>query len=232
MLRTNIVLITIVIVATVLTFAAYVVAGRFAGLSITALCGASTGIFLDAADFLHSCLPIARYRRACPLRFCWIGPRKVSVKKRGALVQGHTICDFGARKRVVTDLSLAIADLISSDLGVPFGAVDFDVASEGLALPCTPDETRLILSDVLTAALQTPGVQRVSFYGGQGPNIRRLIIVAHYVWPRPQFKVITVGRRDEDCEPVHFPGWPFHSCASWFDNGYDRIYQISVEVHR
>lgn len=153
-----------------------------------------------------------------------------SKKKRG-VVRVDPVCDFPSRKLVVTDLSRAVADLMSSDLGFHLRAVDFSVASEVLTLPCTQGETLRILSDVLTAALQNPEVRRVSIYGGQRPSVRRVIIAAHYVWPPPTCKVITIGKRDEDCEPAAFPGWPLHWRASWFDNGYDCIYQISVEAN-
>ena len=40
--------------------------------------------------------------------------------------------------------------------------------------------------------------------------------------------VIVAGKRDEDCEALEFAGWPPHSRASWFDNGFERVYQISL----
>ena len=225
-------LITAVIVATILAFAGYLAVGRFAGLSITALCGVSMAFFLMPPIFS---IRVSQSHDIVALAFYGAGGlvlARSAPKKRRALVQVRPISDLGVRKRVETDLSCGIADVISSDLGVRLRALDFDVATGGVSLPCTPDETRRILSDVLTAALQTPGVERVSVYGGQGPSIRRLIVVAHYVWPPPQGKVIIVGKRDEDCERATFPRWPLHSRASWFDNGYERIYQISVEIQR
>ena len=113
-----------------------------------------------------------------------------------------------------------------SDLGIRLQAMDIGLPTEGLAFLCTASEIRCILSDVLKTALETPGVRRIAIYGGQRPGIRRLIVVASYTWPPPRGKVIIVGKRDQDCEPAVFAGWPSNWRASWFDNGYDRIYQI------
>jgi hypothetical protein len=224
---------TVVAVATILAFAGHVIAGRLAGLTITALCTATMAFFLMPPLFslrvsqTHDIVALALYGTAG-----LVLARTVPPKRKRAVVRVDSVCDIGLRTRVETDVSGAVADLMSSDLWGRLSAVDFAVTCGGFALPCTRDETLRILSDVLTAALQTPEVQRVSIYGGQGPSVRRLIVAAHCVWPPPQGKVIIIGKRAEDCEPANFPGWPLHSCASWFENGYDRVYQISVQDPR
>ena len=124
------------------------------------------------------------------------------------------VCIVAPRQGLETNLSLTVADLMSSDVSDRLRAVDFAVVGKGFTLPCSREETRRILSDVLTAALQTPEVKRVSIYGGARPGVSRLIVAAHCVWPPPLRRVITIGKRDEDCEPATFPGWPLHSGAT------------------
>jgi hypothetical protein len=232
-LWTTTVLITIVAVATILAFAGHLIAGRLVGLSITAFCSATMAFFLMPPLYslrvsqTHDIIALAFYGTAG-----LVLAKTAPPERKRAVVRVAPICDRGPRERVETDLSRAVADLMSSELGGRLSAVDFAITGESFALPCTHDETLRILTDVLTAALQTPKVQRVSIYGGQRPSARLLTVAAHCVWPPPQGKVIIIGKRAEDCELATFPDWPSYSSASWFDNGCDRVYQISVQDRR
>jgi hypothetical protein len=224
------VLIIIIAVSTIFAFAGYVIAGRVVGLGITALCSATMAFFLMPP--LYS-LRVSRSHDIVALSFYGtvglvLAKTAPSKKKKFAAAGVDPVCIVAPRQGLETNLSLTVADLMSSDLGDRLRAVDFAVVGKGFTLPCSREETRRILSDVLTAALQTPEVKRVSIYGGARPAVSRLIVAAHCVWPPPLRRVITIGRRDEDCEPATFPGWPLHSGATWFDNGFDRIFQISV----
>ena len=119
-----------------------------------------------------------------------------------------------------------MSELMSSDLGVQLRAADIAIDVASVGLPCPHGDALRILTDVVTAALRDSEIRRISVYGGRRPGIQRLVVAAHRSWPPPLYKSITIGRRDEDCEPVVFSGWPSHSRATWFDNGYDRIYQF------
>lgn len=207
-------------------------AGRLAGLSITALCSATMAFFLMPPLFslrvsqTHDIVALAFYGGAG-----LVLAKAAPSRKKRALIRVDTVCEQAPCRTLETDLSRAVADVLSSALGSPLRALDFAVFGEALTLPCTHDETLRMLSDVLTAALETPEVQRISVYLTHRPSVRRLIVTAHYVWPPPQCKVIRIGARDDECKPTTFPGWPLESRASWFDNGYDRIYQISVKAN-
>jgi hypothetical protein len=48
------------------------------------------------------------------------------------------------------------------------------------------------------------------------------------VWPLPLEKPITIGKWIEDSLKAELPNWP----ATWFENGYGRIYQISHSLKR
>ncbi len=226
----NAVLITVIALATILAFIGHVAAGRLVGLSITVLCGVSMAFFLMPPTFslrvsqTHDIVALAFYGTA-GLVFA-----KSTPKNKRAAARIDPIRDLGGRKGEGSDLATAAADLISSDLGASLGAIDLYATAGDFILPCTHDATLRILADILTAALQTPEVRRVSIFGAQQPSIYRLIVVAHGVWPPPLFEVITIGKRDEDCESLRFPGWPTNSRASWFHNGHDHIYQVSLNV--
>ncbi len=225
-------LIALIAVSIVLAFAGHVIAGRLAGLSITALGSATMAFFLMPPLYslrvsqTHDIVVLAFYGGAG-----LVLAKAAPSRKKRAFIRVDTVCDQTPRRALETDLSRAVADLMSSDLGGPLRALDFTVFGEALTLPCTQDQTLRMLSDVLTAALETPEVQRISVYLTHRPSVRRLMVTAHYVWPPSQCKVIRIGARDDECKPATFPGWPLESRASWFDNGYDRIYQVSVEAN-
>ena len=126
------------------------------------------------------------------------------------------------------DLADVIAEFTASEAGARLREVAVAIAVQGYALPCTTGDTFRILSDTVNAALAVPGVARISIYAAQQPSARRLKIVAHRVWPTPENAIIMIGQRDSACVPAVFPGWPANARANWFDNGYARIYQISV----
>jgi hypothetical protein len=128
------------------------------------------------------------------------------------------------------DLENALADFTASDTGARLREAAAAIAVKGCALPCTAGETFRILSDTVNAALALPGVVRISIYAAQQPSAKRIQVVAHRVWPTPENAVVMIGQRDSVCVPIEFAGWPARAHANWFDNGYARIYQISVET--
>ena len=174
-----IVLIPIIVLATILAFAGHVIAGRLAGLGITALCSTTMAFFLMPPVFS---LRVSQTRDMIALTLYGVAglvlARTAPPKKR-VLSSVEKPCTVSARSHVESDPSRAVEDVMSTDLGIRLRALDFTAASQGFSLPCTRDDARRILSDVLTTAVDTPSVQRVSVYAGQRPGLRRLIVVAH-----------------------------------------------------
>jgi hypothetical protein len=103
------------------------------------------------------------------------------------------------------------------------------VVHENAAIQWTQDEILGILSAVLTDATNKSSIQQVSIYGGRRPGVRHLVVAAHRVWPPPLNTVITIGKADHECQPVRLVSFPGMSCAIWFDNGYDYVYQFTAE---
>lgn len=224
-------LIALIAVSIVLALAGHVIAGRLAGFSVTALCSATMAFFLMPPVFSFR---VSKTQDIVVLAFygaTGLVLAKTAPKKKRTPLRVDPVCDHPQCERLETDLSPAVADLMASDLGVSLRAVNLAIFADALTLPCTKGETFRIMSDVITAAVHTPEVRCISIYGGHQPGVRRLVVTAHYVWPPPLLKVIPIGKRDDDCKPVNFPGWPLHSRASWFDNGYERIFQVSVEAN-
>src|SRR5262249_29117244 len=117
-----------------------------------------------------------------------------------------------------------------SELGERLRLIDFSYPAENFPLPCTGEDTSRVLSDILIAALETPHVHRVSMSVGQRPGCRQLTVAAHYASPVAPPTVVTIGKPDSECDPAAFPSWPAHSSATRFDNGFDRVFQISVRT--
>jgi hypothetical protein len=217
------VLIAILSAATILALVVCVFAGRLAGLGITTACGAMIAFFgmpplysFRVAETPHI-LMLSAYGIA-GLVIAGAAPRKHRDAQRASSLTDEPSIS------VETNLLDVLDSLLSNSRFV-------DVAIDPRAsVPCSRSEARLVLSDVLSAALNDPDAERISISASRLPSVFGVTIVAHRVWPPPLGEVIAIGKGDEDCHPASFPGWPANSRANWFDNGYDRVYQISFEL--
>lgn len=63
-----------------------------------------------------------------------------------------------------------------------------------------------------TALLAQPGIERLIVYGGRWPGVDRIWVAAQYR-ERPPDSCIRIGAR---------------RTLTWFDNGFERVYQISL----
>ena len=214
-----------------LTIAGRRVAGRLVALGMTVLCGASMVYFLMPPVFTFR---ISRPADLVTLAFYGtlglVFATSSTSKRKSAGVLEEPVWNTPPLKQHEADIALAVRELMASDLGVRLRAADIAVEVGAVGLPCAQGAAFRILSDIVMAALRDPEVRRISIHGGRRPGVYRLYLSAHRVWPAPLGRVIIIGKRDEDCEPVLFPGWPPYIRASCFDNGYDRIYQISAET--
>lgn len=215
----------------ILAFTGALIGGRPGGLGVTALYGLTLAFFVMPPRFSlrvthrQDILALAFYGAAGLV----LTETTPSAKKKREPARARPQRDFNPRQRVETDLALAISHVMSSCLGVRLRALDFSCSAEKFWLPCSFDDALTVLMAVLTAAIETPGVQRVSLGVGQRPGSRQLTVAAHYILARPA-TVVTIGKRDMDCEPVAFLGWPAHASATTFDNGYARIFQIKILI--
>jgi hypothetical protein len=220
----------VLILGTVLAFFGYAYS-RAVGFGITVLCAAATAYFLmppaqsirvsemeDLLALSAYCivsgvvLPFSRSRRPTSI---W------EDRPTGASVSG-------AR----ADLGAAVAAFSSSsELSGRVRATHIDVEKQ-LTIRCLPREALHILSDISRVALDDGEVRELSLDVCQLPGRDLLFVTAHRAWPPPLLEAVTIGKREEDCEPIHFPTWPQSWRATRFDNGYADIYQVSIPATR
>lgn len=229
-LRAFIMLITIVAASSGVAFLAYSVAGRVIGLSVTTLCGAFMAFFCMPPFFsfrvsqMHDVLALAAYG-VVGLVLAGTAPSKRRAAGNPA-IQQYDLC---IPERVEVDIESTIAELLSSALGDRLRGIEVVVLQNVIALNHSRSDTKRILFDVLREASLLPKVQRISISVGHRPGLRQLNVVARHNIEDLHGKVITIGKRDEDCERIEFPGWPQASHATYFDNGCERVFQISVK---
>ena len=217
--------IAFVIVALILSLAAYRKLGRLAGFLVTAFCAGSIAYFLMAP--VHS-FRISGMLDLLALTLYGISGMVFARTVPAAKSDPEPIPVPSWSRSFETEVSTAVASLLASGRHPGLQSVQFDYAAASLTLPCSLQETIHIVSEIVGAALTTPDVRRIAIRTAQLPRARQVIISANRVWPPPLDQVVTIGRRDADCEPVRFPGFPSNIRVSWFDNGYDRIYRVSI----
>jgi hypothetical protein len=220
-----------IIAAGVLVLAVHFVAGRLVSLGMTAVCSAAMAFFLMPP--VHSFRISQTSDRIALGLYSALGlvvAKSAPSRKKRAIIREGPRQNNNLVKLSEVDTQVVMTELMSSDVGARLRVAGVAVDVADVRLPCLYQDALRILTDVVTAALRDTGIRHISIYGGKRPGAQFLIVTAHRVWPSPLYKVITIGQREEDCVPAVFSGWPAHSKANWFDNGYDRIYQVSIAV--
>jgi len=87
----------------------------------------------------------------------------------------------------------------------------------------------MIVRDVLRIALSPTNVRSIDIYSGQRPTEHCIRIAAVYAADPvvPCLKI--TGRMDDSCVALELPSWPGPCSATWFDNGFELIYQIRIK---
>jgi hypothetical protein len=83
-----------------------------------------------------------------------------------------------------------------------------------------------ILTDVLRIAIEKPEVRRLSIYRVRRPAMGRVCVRAEYAASPEGLRV--TGRNDDRCAVLAMPGWPEGCSATWFDNGAEYVYEVSL----
>jgi hypothetical protein len=218
------------ILGTVLAFFAYAYS-RVMGFGITALCAAATAYFLMTpvrsirVSQIEDLLALSAYCIVSGVVLPFRQSRQRRSIGEGLPAMTSTSC-FGA------DLSAAFAELSScSELKGRLLATHIDVQNK-LTIRCLPRDAFRILSDISRVALDDAEVRGLSLDVCPLPGRDLSFVTAHRVWPHPLLESVTIGKGEKDCEPIHFPAWPRGWSATWFDNGYVGIYQVSISTER
>jgi hypothetical protein len=99
----------------------------------------------------------------------------------------------------------------------------------GLGVSRPAGEALELFGAVVDAAYSAVTPLAMSVYAGLTPGQERVWVAFQY-GPAPEWaSVATIGRHVDGCTPLVAAG--LGDCAvSWFDNGYERIYQICLPV--
>ena len=218
------------ILGTVLAFFAYAYS-RVMGFGITALCAVATAYFLMPPD--RSIRVSAMEHLLALSAYCIVTgvvlPFRQSRQRRSI---GGGLPTVTSSSCFEADLSAAFAELSScSGLKGRLRATQIDVENK-LTIRCLPRDAFRILSDISRVALDDAEVRGLSLDVCRLPGRDLLFVTAHRVWPHPLLESLTIGKGEKDCEPIHFPAWPHGWRATWFDNGYAGIYQVSIPTAR
>ena len=115
-----------------------------------------------------------------------------------------------------------------ADLKERLDDVEVDGELEGNVALSEAELDRLVLSLLRTAFTHT-NVRHVGMYTGRQPTLDRITLVAEYD-PSPALpRVRSLGRPETQCQVVQMEHLPPHCSATWFDNGYDYVYQIAIQ---
>jgi hypothetical protein len=103
-----------------------------------------------------------------------------------------------------TPLSSIVSRVLPAGIEVSVGEINIEASVE---------EAETALREVFrTALLAQPGIERLIIYGGRWPGVDRIWVAAQYR-ELPPDSCIRIGAR---------------RALTWFDNGFERVYQISL----
>ena len=115
-----------------------------------------------------------------------------------------------------------------ADLKERLDDVEVDGELEGNVALSEAELDRLVLS-LLRAAFTHTNVRHVGMYTGRQPTLDRITLVAGYD-PSPTLpRVRSLGRPETQCQVLRMDHLPPHCSVTWFDNGYDYVYQIASQ---
>ncbi len=219
-----------VALATLLSVLVSSIAGRLAGLGITAACTAFLAYFVMPPVLSFR---ISNARDIVALTLYGVAglvlARSAPKKLRTAKPLRDVSHETGKRQRIESALSAVVDDIIAAHVADQMNTTVVTVADDAI-VPLPKEVLSPILADVLMAALKVPNLQRISIAEGRRPGVVRLTVTAHYIWPFPLLKTVTIGKAAVACDHViEFDRWPSTAHATWFDNGYGVVYQISIQ---
>jgi hypothetical protein len=90
-----------------------------------------------------------------------------------------------------------------------------------------PEKLEKILSDVMQLALANSSTHEIKVYTSRRPSVDLISLVAEYNSSPSLPHVRILGRSGSQCA-IRIKGWPANCSATFFDNGFENIYQISI----
>jgi hypothetical protein len=208
------------------TFWVYSRAGRLAGLGVTALWSVATAYFLMAP--VRS-LRVSNLDDLAALALFGVAGLVLAKTGSNASEPFRGEPDRPPVERV--HLPAVLASVMSSrGHGERLRQRKIEVTVSAMTpLECSNTDLARVLSQLLEAAQLEPQLRRISFHAIRCSGQDLLFMDSHRVWPLPNEQAIIIGKRREHCWPADFPGLPSYIEAAWFDNGFGRLYQVSIK---
>ena len=130
-------------------------------------------------------------------------------------------------------LADAISQVVARDACLQQRASDVGVhVDEEARAHLSAAELDRVLLDILRTAFSQSNVHRVDVYSSRRPGEECIRVAAEYaVSPAPPRLRIT-GRTGDSCAVLARPHWSKACSATWFDNGFEFIYQVRIELPR
>ncbi len=200
--------------------------GRMAGLSTAAICGASLAFFAmpPALSFVVE----DPFDQGALLVYSMAS--LVLVHRAPRLGNGGvpSLAGSGWRRRREEPAGASLADAIEEALlRSAHAGVEVRVP-ENLTVSRSRSEVLSLAAAILESACSEIEPIRITAYGGRTPGQERIwIAIQHSGWPEAP-RVVTIGRHVDTCVRLPAPG---SNCAvTWFDNGFERVYQVSAPL--
>jgi hypothetical protein len=202
------------------------IAGRIPAMMMTAIAAASAAIIMPpfASWEVESTTDLLTvvFQTIIGLTLAYRWPRKNLQKERRV-----TSCERPRQPQ--PSLHAILQGVIHHHEAIAARSSDIEICGELYDAPAVPRHNlETVLSDVLCVAISNPGIQRVRIHAGRRPGLDQICVVAQSadgVW-LPRIRML--GRSDKE-RPLRTIGWPSNCSATFFDNGFEHIYQISIQ---
>jgi hypothetical protein len=172
--------------------------GRTVGMLAAATCGASVAYVMPPAFSFEVDSFLDQALLAAYGAVSLLVLYRVPRRFKPNFTQGATPIQSG------TPLSAIVHRALPAGIEVSIGEMNIEASVE---------DAETALREVFrTALLAQPGIERLVIYGGRWPGVDRIWVAAQYRELPPGSCILIGGRR----------------ALTWFDNGFERVYQISL----
>ena len=202
------------------------VAGRIPAMMMTAFAAASAAIIMppfaswaiqDPADLLAVVL-----QTLVGLTVVYSWPRKNQLREQPAP-------SFSDRSRNPGYSLNAIVQSVmkrNRELAAKINHIQICADLHGSAA-VSRDDLERIISDVMEMAFSQPNTRHARIYTACRPNLDEIRLITEFDDALPQPRVRILSRSDHHC-PIQTKAWPANCSATFFDNGSEQTYQISI----
>jgi hypothetical protein len=197
--------------------------GRIAGISTAAACGASLVFFAME--------PVFSFEIASPADRGTIIAYGIATflmvlrqPRRDAARLEHVAWQSGASRKSLETEFVQLLEAAAAQVWPAGVAIDIDPR---MRVPGSGDELEQVLDTIMRARVPDLVPVRIAAYSGTAPGHCLIWVALQYKqWPAEPH-IVRSGRRADLCEHLETPNHGVCS-VSWFDNGFERVFQISA----